>query len=679
MRRSACALALALVALAAPVAVAQTPDTTASVRALPADSLAAPPDALAPPDSLAPPRVVTAPVDPFGAVPGRVATPVPATTAVLDLTALLTDAPAGLAPSAFAYRLGAPGRSAGVALDGLDPAAPALLLDGRPLVDLVTDAPRLDLLPLAAMGPLRLGDGALGRGTSLQTGLRDLRIGVPVTELRYLGGQDGIQHVSGFHAQPRRPPAFLRGGSDASRLTVSGHAASRSADGLLAGADGSHTDAFGRLLLTRPGVAAEVGVLYTDRTDGARSGVVPLGGLPLTSVVNTSTGTVLGSGATRRTLRAEPWARLRLPFVRSAPTEVGASAVLQRLVFVPADGTGDTMRVHGQRLAAFAQQPVRVSGHALTVRLDVLADAAPGPDEGALPGADGRLGVHAAVTDSLRLGRVAVVLGAGVHQADGAVWPSASARATVGGLSAGVRTGQRARSWLETNGLPGRVAPDATRGSERVVAADVAVSARRGDWRLGARLFGDVTSDGRHLLSLGDTAAAVVVAEGAVFQGGAGLGVGWRETVRRGFYARLDGTARALADPSTDLLTRLDAALPRVWGVGRLGVRAEDVGDGVLDLDLAVVTQAWTAFRSRRVDPATGALVLPEAGTPIGTELPARALVGLEATATFSALASLFLRYDHALGERVVGAAVTAGEPLPPHVLRFGVFWALLN
>ncbi|MAQ91969.1 MAG: hypothetical protein CMM84_00325, partial [Rhodothermaceae bacterium] len=153
MRRSACALALALVALAAPVVVAQTPDTTASVRALPADSLAAPPDALAPSDSLAPPRVVAAPVDPFGAVPGRVATPVPATTAVLDLTALLTDAPAGLAPSAFAYRLGAPGRSAGVALDGLDPAAPAP--DGAiTWDDLTAQAGPLEFAPLAFDHPL---------------------------------------------------------------------------------------------------------------------------------------------------------------------------------------------------------------------------------------------------------------------------------------------------------------------------------------------------------------------------------------------------------------------------------------------------------------------------------------------------------------------------------------------
>ena len=60
--------------------------------------------------------------------------------------------------------------------------------------------------------------------------------------------------------------------------------------------------------------------------------------------------------------------------------------------------------------------------------------------------------------------------------------------------------------------------------------------------------------------------------------------------------------------------------------------------------------------------------------------MPARGTLGLEATATFSARASLFLRYDNALADRVYdGALVTLGEPLAPHVLRFGVFWALVN
>ena len=662
------ARALALVLAACAAATSAQPDTTSTVRAAPADSLA--PPLQTPPDTTA----GADPVAPFALAPGRIVTPVPATTAALDVASLLADAPA-----AFAYRLSAPGHTAGVALDGLDPDAPALMLDGRPLLDLVTDAPRIDLLPLAAMGPLRRSDGALGR-PGLTASLRDLRLGVPVTELRYLGQQNGIQHASGTHAQTRRPPALLRGGSDASRLTLSGHAASRSADGLFTGADVSHTDAFGRLLLTQPLLAAEVGVLYTDRTEGARSGVVPsTSELPVAAIFSAATARVIGGGATRRTLRTEPWLRLRLPFVRSAPTEAGASVAIQRLVYVPADGRGDTLRVHGRRFAAFAEQPARVGAHALVLRLDVTAEPAPGPSGGALVGADGRLGVHAAVTDSVRLGPLALALGAGLHQLGEEWWPSASVRADVGPASVGVRLGGRARSWLETVGLDGRVIPDASARGERTLAADASLRLARGDWRLALRAFGSAVIDGRHLVSRGDTLAVVAVADGTVSQGGVSVSAGWRERVRRGFYARASGTARALSDVSTDLRERLDAALPRAWATGRIGVRAEDVGDGVLDLDLSAVTTAWTAFRSRRVEPTTGALVLPEPGGGLGLEIPARALLGLEATATFTAQTSLFLRYDHALGERVYGALVTQGEPLSPHVLRFGVFWALLN
>ncbi len=675
--------ALALVLLAA-AASAQVPDSTrapadtaASGRAAPADSLAPPPVA---PDSArlgvepSGRRSQAVPLAPFALAPGRPVTPVPPTTAALDVASLLADV-----PGAFAYRLGAPGSTAGVALDGLDPEAPALVLDGRPLDDLVTGAPRYDLLPLAATGPLRTETLAFGR-PAVQASLRDLRLSVPVTELRYFGGQDGIQHASGSHAQTRRPPAVLRGGSDASRLTITGHAASRSADSPFAGGDVAHTDAFGRLLLTQPFVTAEVGVLYTDRTEGARAGVVPSAGLPVAGIFSAATASVRGSNATRRTLRTEPWLRLRLPVSRSAPTELGASVALQRLVFVPADGTGDTLRVHGQRVAAFAEQPLRVGPNRLALRLDVTAEPAPGPEAGSLAGAESRLGVHGTVTDSLRLGRAAVALGAGGHQVGAHRWPSASARVAVGPASAGVSLSGRAPSWLHTVGIDGYVGGMSNAGPERTLAADAALRLRRGDWRLDLRAFGSSVTDGLDLFSIGDTLVAADVSTGPIRQGGVTVGVGWRERVKRGFYASLGGTARAVGDfAGLTVRDRRDAALPRAWATGRLGVRAEDVGDGVVDVDLAVSSTAWTAFRSVRVEPATGALVLPDPDGLLGFELPARALVGLEATATFSAQASLFVRYDHALGERAYGAVVTQGEPLPPHVLRFGVFWALLN
>jgi hypothetical protein len=98
----------------------------------------------------------------------------------------------------------------------------------------------------------------------------------------------------------------------------------------------------------------------------------------------------------------------------------------------------------------------------------------------------------------------------------------------------------------------------------------------------------------------------------------------------------------------------------------------------VLDLDLAVVVRSWSSFRGRVVEPRTGLLALPDPATAFGAVLPARGTLGAEATATFSRRATVFLQIDHALGQ-VVGAAVVQGEPLPIRVVRFGVFWALLD
>ncbi|MGB3544718.1 hypothetical protein, partial [Rubrivirga sp.] len=217
-------------------------------------------------------------------------------------------------------------------------------------------------------------------------------------------------------------------------------------------------------------------------------------------------------------------------------------------------------------------------------------------------------------------------------------------------------------------------------GTEQTVAADLGLEVGAGPWRASGRVFGEATQYRRDLVSQGDSLVFAVVDEGTTQQGGVALEVGWRERTRRGLYARVGGAARTVLEAETDVQRRWDEALPRAWGRARIGVRAEGVGDGVLDLDLAVVAEGWTAFWSRRVEPVTGALVLPDPTSRLGIEIPGRAVLGLEATATFSARASLFLRYDNALAGRVYsGALVTQGEPLSPPTVRFGVFWALLN
>ena len=637
--------------LLAAAASAQVPDSL-QAQASPADSLA-----------LAPPR---ASVAPFGSPPGRAITSVPAVTATLDVAALVAER-----PEAFGYALGAPGRTAGVSLDGTDPDALGLSLDGRSLNDVITDAPRLDLVPLGALGPVRRGGPGWGHGVALDAELRAFRLQVPITELRYLGGQDGIRHASGTHAQTRRAPKFV-GGGEGARLTATFHAASRASAGPLAGATLRHADALGRLLLTRPGLTAEAGVLYADRTEGARAGVVS-DVAALDGVFEFETATPREAGALRRTLRTEGWLRARVP-VSARPLELGVSGVVQRLLYT--SSAQPTVRVHGRRLASFAQQPVTAGAHRLALRADAAFDAAPDTASGAFAGAGSRLSLHVAASDSLRLGRAVVTLGAGAHRVGEEAWPSAQARAELGAAWAGVRLGGRARPRVAATGLS-RILASADAPTTRTILADAGAQLQRGDWRIGVRAFAQAERDGWHLAARTDSTFAYESLP-TLTQGGLSAALGWRESTRRGLYASAQATARALSGDGTR--ARIDRALPRGWGTVRVGVRAEDVGDGVLDLDLAAVGRGWSGFSSRLVDPATGLLVLPVAGLPLGASLPARGTVGLEATATFSAQTSLFIRYDHALGDRLYdGAIVTQGEPLVPQVLRFGVFWALLN
>jgi hypothetical protein len=162
---------------------------------------------------------------------------------------------------------------------------------------------------------------------------------------------------------------------------------------------------------------------------------------------------------------------------------------------------------------------------------------------------------------------------------------------------------------------------------------------------------------------------------------GATATLSWRDDVARGLYIHSSVTATQALNASRSALHQLDAeSLPTVWGRLRVGARATNLGNGVADLDLAIVAHGWSAFRGLVVVPATGQMALPDPTGALGAELPARGTVGAEATATFSARASVFLRYDNALATRLYdGARVVQGEPIPATTLRFGVFWALLD
>ncbi len=657
--------AVALVALSAE-AEAQTADSTAAVTAVTVTTAGVPAAAVRPMDGETTERLPAT-------EPGRAATPVPAVTSALTPEALIgysSGVPA--THSAFDYALGAPGRSAGLSFDGLDPARAALELDGRAFDDLITGAPRFDLLPLGALAPVRISNGRVGQPVSAEAATRTFRLGRPVTELRYLAGQSGVQAVSGTHAQTRLPPAFLRGDSRDARLTLAGHVMSRNSRGTLTGATLRHTDVLARALLTRPGEGGgrtlDAGVLYTDRTDGARRGVASGAAssiFDLNAIVREPT-------ATRRTIRTEGWATARIPFLIDQPVTVTLSGISERLVY--RSDAADTLRVHARRAAIGVSQPL---GRGLLVRLDALADAYPSATSGPLGSPGTRLRLHAALQDSITLGAVQATIEGGAHVVGSTPFSSVSGRVERGRMFVGARFGGAVPGAVEASGLAGAVGAAAEGGAERVATAEAGAAGGIGVWQLGFRAFGTGRSHAR-LLVARDTAFAYETALSLLGAAGATLTVAVREATLRGLYGTLATTAHVPLRASASELHRREAdALPRLRADVRIGARAAGIG-GVLDLDLAVVGRAWTAFRSRVVEPRTGLLALPDPATEFGALLPARGTLGAEATAVFSRRATVFLQIDHALGE-VVGAAVVQGEPLPIRVVRFGVFWALLD
>jgi hypothetical protein len=196
---------------------------------------------------------------------------------------------------------------------------------------------------------------------------------------------------------------------------------------------------------------------------------------------------------------------------------------------------------------------------------------------------------------------------------------------------------------------------------------------------LGLRGFASQTTDPRVLVAQRDTAYAFADVSGAFRRLGGTLSLAWRADADRGFYATAEATAHALLDPDQTPLHRREAdALPTIGGRARLGLRALDLFDGALDLDLAAQGRAWTTFQSRVFIPAVALFALPDPSTTVN--VPARGTLDLLATAQLQERATIFLVYENALAQRLYdGAYVVPVYPLAAHRLRFGVAWTLFN
>ena len=604
--------------------------------------------------------------------PGQPVTPVPALTPVLDVAALLGDV-----PGAFAYHLGAPGWPHGLALDGRPPEAHALALDGRPYDDLFTGRPRGDLLPLEVLGRLRLAATRYGRPGAVAATVRPFRAAAPVTELRYLPGQEGIQYVSAAHAQTRRPPGFLRGAAGQGRLTVLGYVAGRRATGAFAGEALGGWHALGRVTLTRPGLAVVLTEHHVSRSHGARAGLAPAGP-DFSTVFDPGQAVVLDPQAERQEERNDLALALRAPVFGAAPLTAEAYWTRQHARYT--EGGLDTLTAKGNRLGGRLAQPLVAGPHSLLLRFDGWYDGVPWGAGNPYAGADAHFHLHAAVRDSVAVGAWGVEAEAGAHAAGGAVWPAGAVRIGRGGLFAGAFHAAEAPARVAEAGYAGVVAGlGEADGLSRTTGAEAGVGFAVGAFSVGLRLYASRTADALVLAAVNADSVAFVRADAPFRRLGGALALAWRGDAPRGLYATAEASAFRLLDPDASALhARAADALPAAWGHGRLGFRALDLFGGALDLDLAVGARAWAAFGSLVFVPAPALFALPDPSTTFA--VPARGTLDLVAEARLQERASLFVRYENALATRLYdGAYVVPVHPLPAHRLRFGVFWTLFD
>ena len=629
------------------------------------------------PDSLAADSLDTVtPAAPRGAVafagpePGRVVTPTPTRRPVLSAADLL-----GTLPGAFHYDLGVPGAPDGLAFGGLAPERASLALDGVPATDLFSGRPAWELLPLDALAPLRLA-ARFGQPAGVDANLRAFAASVPVTELRYRTARTGIQFISATHAQTRRPGLLRRLGGDRARLQVLVHVSGRRADGEVAGAAVRGWQALARVGVALPAFSIEVTERHGRDESGARSGLVSPTA-EFDTIYDRDAAVVLDPQATRETVRNDLAATLRLPLFPEPLTATGYWTA-ETFRYASPLAAPDTLTARGDRYGFRLTQPLRLGPNRLFARAEGWLDRL--DTDSAFVDREAASAFHVTLYDSLSLGRFEVGLEGGWHRAGDASFPTLGARIAWPGeavrAEVGVRRAGALPSRMQRGGFGGLLRTDGATDEERTLALDAALELHLGPFDLGLRAEALRQSDPT-VLVVADSAAAFVRVEGDFRRATGTLAFGWRDRAARGLYVRTQANAHVFLNPDDSPLHGREAeAVPPLWGHARLGWRALGLFDGSLDLDLALRSRFWAAFRSRVLHAPTALYALPP---PDARPADARATLDVLAEAGIGGgRATVFVLYENALAGRAYpGAYVVPVHPLPEPRLRFGVFWLL--
>ena len=226
--------------------------------------------------------------------------------------------------------------------------------------------------------------------------LRPYDVPRPATELRYRKGAAGLQSIAATHAQRRLIRPFGREGLFRILIGYGG----RAADGEYPGSRlRRERRVLGRLSFESGDLHVSVVNLHGRRQIGAHGGVTPRTGGGIESVYERFGARVTNERATRRSIRNDLIAEVRLPFcVAGSPPVVRASWTSDMFRY---RDSGDTLVAETDRLGAQVEHSLRMGER---------------PSHTAL---------HASASDTLEMGPAVLHASAGIHR-EHATSPSAA-------------------------------------------------------------------------------------------------------------------------------------------------------------------------------------------------------------------------------------------------------------
>lgn len=604
-----------------------------------------------------------------GPPPGPGLTGVPALQPVFAPAALLEHVP-GL----FRYDLGTFGAPDGIQAGLTPPHNVALSLDGRPAEDLFTGRPAFERLPADLLSALHARPGLFGAPQGFAAYLRPYVAAVPITELRYRTGADGLQLIGVTHAQTRRPGFVQRLGGEAASMTALVHVSGDQYHGPFVNDDVNGLSVVGRLSFALPGLGLEITQRHVRRSEGAWGGVDPAApdpfhpGAPVRDALGQREAihNDLALSLSARWLAAAPPLRATAYWIAATHRYLAP----------------DTTDARGHRVGLILAQRLVAGAHRLMASAELRVGAYAGGaafdrEDGPLPPE-----VRLSLSDSVSVGALQAVLLAGVHAQRGAAQPLARGslgydapplRLSVAGFFTAV-----APSPVERLGFGGHVQAGEV-VQEQVLGGEIGLSYEIGPiaFDLGAEL--QRRRRPRLLLIDGPAEATFVSLDGSLASALLWAGVGVRAEAQRGAYARVwVAGVRALEVLPDEIHRRAAGALPEGFGYARLGFRAPALFEGALDLEVFARARGWTPYRGRVLDPATALLGLPPASA---ADVPGRVVLDVVLEAGLGqGRARAFVSYQNALaGVAYPGAYVIPIYPLPAPVVRAGLFWILMN